>query len=541
MNKQVGNYRCVNEIGAGQFGTVYLAHHKADPNKLVAVKQICKKKIIEQGETVFKLFQTELTIMTHLKHPNLIRLIEFLESGNNYYLVMPYCDGGDLDKLLQARGRLSESEALEYLIQISNAFQELYKNKIMHRDFKLANVFLKSGRAVVGDFGFAKYGTEVTGTKLGTKATMAPEILFGRSGSLYTNKVDLWSIGVSLYEMIFGRLPFEWENEEMIRSMGLREMMIRNSGEKLKFPSDISVSKNCRDLLVRLLQFNAPDRISWKEFFEHPVFEQQLYSCLKSLNKFENLSGTEFLQNRDRLSNENSRHPESKQEGQPSRLDDGNVVKLGIQYRKEGCMSLTNERYIHEQKIILFIVDTAKALTNLEKVLVSLNLDEASMLASFIYALLLKKALLLMENASRSLMNGENVFGQNDFDIFIKNSVASDLAHLFKNEFEIHSSFLDHLINGFSKQWNNKELLLSLKLKAGLSYQSMNLIDGELRTIYTAVNDVCQKELNRGLRAGTLFDDLQKVPICIDCYDKFPFVKNGTLFDWKSFDSFTKF
>ena len=95
-------------------------------------------------------------------------------------------------------GRLSEDEAVYFLMQIMNGFRVLHKHKVMHRDVKLAKIFLQDDKVVIGDFGFAKQGVEVTKTRLGTPITMAPELLTTKEGS-YTNKADLWSIGVCFY------------------------------------------------------------------------------------------------------------------------------------------------------------------------------------------------------------------------------------------------------------------------------------------------------------------------------------------------------
>ena len=90
-------------------------------------------------------------------------------------------------------------------------FAELYKHKVMHRDFKSANIFLHKGILVIGDFGFAKCGEDIATTKLGTPYNMAPELLLTPPGqrSCYTNKADLWSIGVVFFEMLFGEIPFK--------------------------------------------------------------------------------------------------------------------------------------------------------------------------------------------------------------------------------------------------------------------------------------------------------------------------------------------
>lgn len=112
-----------------------------------------------------------------------------------------------------------------------NGFRELHSHKIMHRDFKLANIFLNDDNIVIGDFGFAKSGEDMASTKLGSPITMAPELLNATSGLRYTNKADLWSIGVCFYQMIFGKTPFEATDLE-----DLKNLVKTKSGANLFFP-----------------------------------------------------------------------------------------------------------------------------------------------------------------------------------------------------------------------------------------------------------------------------------------------------------------
>lgn len=125
-----------------------------------------------------KLLKTEVAVMNNINHPNIMHLFEFLESSNNYYLIMQYCNNGDLEGYLakQKDRLLQEEQAIYFLKQIMNGFQVLHKNKIMHRDFKLANIFLNDDTVIIGDFGFAKSGHDMAQTKLGTPLTMAPEL-----------------------------------------------------------------------------------------------------------------------------------------------------------------------------------------------------------------------------------------------------------------------------------------------------------------------------------------------------------------------------
>ena len=165
--KKVGNYLLLKVLGEGQFGTVFKASHTSNNDDYYAIKTIKKSKI--QGNSkLMKLFDTEMAVMSKIKHDNIMHLYEYMETANNYYLVIGYCNNGDLEGHIKKAKKLSEDEAVYFLMQIMNGFRELHKYKIMHRDFKLANIFLNDDTVVIGDFGFAKSGSEMASTKLGT-------------------------------------------------------------------------------------------------------------------------------------------------------------------------------------------------------------------------------------------------------------------------------------------------------------------------------------------------------------------------------------
>jgi serine/threonine protein kinase len=147
-----------------------------------------------------------------------------------------------------------------------NGFVELRRHQILHRDLKLANIYINKGSLVIGDFGFAKVGKEIVTSKLGTPMTMAPEVLFPNPGSVrYNSKADLWSIGVIYYQLLFGDWPFWGNNQEE-----LKQNILANSDKKIAFPRPIS--NESKDLLQRLLTFYPKSRIDWKDFFSHPIF-----------------------------------------------------------------------------------------------------------------------------------------------------------------------------------------------------------------------------------------------------------------------------
>ena len=268
MQKQVGKYLLVQELGKGQFGSVYKGLDRECNNKEYAVKLVSREKV-ESNPLITKLFKSEVEVMKVTDNPHLLKLHDFLETSGNFYVVVQYCKDGDLEKYLAKVKTIDEPEAVFFLKQIMSGFLYLHQHKIMHRDFKLANIFMDGKHLTIGDFGFAKAGVDVATTKLGTPYNMAPEIIFSNGKTPYTSKADLWSIGVVFYQMLFGRLPFRAMTMDELK----QEIKAR-AGSNLIFPNNIQISNETKQILIEMLEFDPITRISWKKFFNHPLFEK---------------------------------------------------------------------------------------------------------------------------------------------------------------------------------------------------------------------------------------------------------------------------
>lgn len=546
QRKKVGNYLLVQKIGQGQFGVVYKGVSIEDQKKVFAIKCIPKKKL-EKNSMLNRLFQTEMSVMSKLHHPNIMHLFEFMETANNYYLVIQYCNNGDLETYLKKMGKLSEEEAVYLLMQIMNAFQTLHKNKIMHRDVKLANIFLQDDKIVIGDFGFAKQGVDMTWTKLGTPITMAPELLTS-NGNSYTSKADLWSIGVCFYQILFGKTPFEAKNYEE-----LKEKVKTLSGSSLRFPKDVPVSPECRDLLVRLLQYDATSRIEWKEFFNHPLFE--LHSKGKK-GRIQDITQSMFeRQNEENVKKEfaNNMHqaveaqafedPANKTDVVSARPAEEVDVKAGEDRRIEEEMSaetnfkLIRSRYVHEKKTVIFVMYTVRKLRNLAKMKnVFADMADALMYAACV---LLKKGLLFNQTAIGSLRGGENTFKLKDFAKFAKTEEAGKILRNFEEDEKIYQTFFQQMNVKLWDEIETKDYKQNIQTVNAMTAAELPQLNQTLTKLFKYFCDKLNfLKMEPALEAEYCLA-LVHFHFSIASDDTFAFLKNNEIFEWKTFESET--
>jgi serine/threonine-protein kinase ULK/ATG1 len=265
-------YRCAaSRIGSGAFSDVFKAVDLTN-NETVAVKRIDLAKVKKS-----KRLRAELEIMRSLTHPNIVHMLDVHSAEPHYvYLVLEYCQGGDLSHLLKRRHRtgLGESEALDYFGQLVEAVK--YRREvhgIVDRDIKPQNILLTSdGRIKLTDFGFSRVlaADAMAETVCGSPLYMAPEIL---AKQVYSDKSDLWSLGAVLYELLVGTPPYRADNIVTL----LHEI---NKGPP-RIPSHLSPS--IEDLLRGLLQRNECQRIGWRELFEHECLRPGSCSSTESM------------------------------------------------------------------------------------------------------------------------------------------------------------------------------------------------------------------------------------------------------------------
>ncbi|KAK3524308.1 hypothetical protein QTP70_027870, partial [Hemibagrus guttatus] len=263
----VGKYRLLKTIGKGNFAKVKLARHVLT-GKEVAVKIIDKTQL--NSSSLQKLFR-EVRIMKLLNHPNIVKLFEVIETEKTLYLVMEYASGGEVFDYLVAHGRMKEKEArAKFRQQIVSAVQYCHQKCIVHRDLKLCifqnttshssvqaeNLLLDADMNIkIADFGFSNEFT--LGNKLdtfcGSPPYAAPELFQGKK---YDGpEVDVWSLGVILYTLVSGSLPFDGQNLKE-----LRERVLRG-----KYRIPFYMSTDCENLLKKFLILNPTKRGSLEQ------------------------------------------------------------------------------------------------------------------------------------------------------------------------------------------------------------------------------------------------------------------------------------
>ncbi|XP_056467003.1 serine/threonine-protein kinase ULK2 [Gadus chalcogrammus] len=266
-------------VGHGAFAVVFKGRHRKKTDWEVAIKNINKKNLSKSQILLGK----EIKILKELQHENIVGLYDVQETPNSVFLVMEYCNGGDLADYLQAKGTLREDTLRTFLQQIAAAMRILNSKGIIHRDLKPQNILLsylgrrKSSingiRIKIADFGFARYlqSNMMAATLCGSPMYMAPEVIMSQN---YDAKADLWSIGTVIYQCLVGKPPFQANSPQDLR-------MFYEKNKNLQPIIPRETSPHLSDLLLGLLQRNQMDRMDFDMFFGHP-FLQPLSTIKKS-------------------------------------------------------------------------------------------------------------------------------------------------------------------------------------------------------------------------------------------------------------------
>ena len=399
---KIGPYKILNKAGEGAFGIVWMTESTKD-NKKYAIKEISKKRMTSQ---LMENLVREVHISFNLKHHNIIKCYNTLESKNNYYIIFEYCSGGDLEKYMKKYKKLDLGDALYFMRQVRDAYRYLLSQSILHRDIKLENILLEDEKNFViklSDFGCSK--VDPIGTTIcGTPKYMALEVM--ESENNYDYKADLWSIGLCFWELIFGidNFPFSQKSRE-----ALKNDIKKFSGSNLRFPELPALPDIFYEFFRSILNVSPKLRMDANDFVNHPIFDyeppsESMILAMKNL-KVNNGANKDVNKSEDKTSMQTTATEVNEKNTQTNEGDKTkafaeikkfyNTKILEINLIKATCVSLKD-----------YVTDAwDKTYTSYYKCLL---------------IVLLKKALVKAEVSHKSLENGVNSFKLKNFNDFIK-------------------------------------------------------------------------------------------------------------------------
>lgn len=249
-------------LGRGKFGTVYLAREKRS-KFIVALKCLQKSQLIKSG--CEHQLRREIEIQSHMRHKHILRMYGYFYDSKRIYLILEFSPRGELYKMLTAKGRFSERQTAQYTLDLSKALSYCHAKHVIHRDIKPENLLIgMKGEIKIADFGWSVHApTSRRNTLCGTLDYLPPEMIEGRD---HDEQVDVWSLGVLMYEFLVGCPPFEAE--------GHSATYRRISRVDLQFPK--WMSEDAKDLISKLLRKDPQRRMALESIPNHPFILRNL-------------------------------------------------------------------------------------------------------------------------------------------------------------------------------------------------------------------------------------------------------------------------
>jgi len=253
-------------LGKGKFGRVYLAREKKS-KYIVALKMLYKKEMADCG--MEKQVQREIEIQSHLRHPNILSMFGYFYDDTRIFLILEYAAQGELFKKLRNESSFTESLSAKYIKEVALALQYCHSKHVIHRDIKPENILIGlRGELKIADFGWSVHApSSRRETFCGTLDYLPPELV---NSVPYDEKVDVWALGILLYEFLTGETPFIAKTKE-----GTYKKINEN---KLQWPRSKNLSPEAKDLIRKLLVKHAAKRMSLADVLNHPFVTRNVLS-----------------------------------------------------------------------------------------------------------------------------------------------------------------------------------------------------------------------------------------------------------------------
>lgn len=268
IGKVIGNYKISQEIGHGGMGKVYKAIHLS-LERIVAIKMI-HPKLLSNNEMVAR-FYSEAKIQAKLNHPNIVTVYDFFEFEDNHYIIMEFVEGESVSNIINHHGAFDVDYGTKIILQILEGMSYAHKKNVIHKDIKTSNFILTSTNVQITDFGIAQIvgDTELAsegGGVIGTPKYMAPEMILGKK---IDHRADIYSLGISFYELITGRVPFT--------TTGKSDFEVRKAQVEAPppLPTEINprIPKEIENIILKALSKNTNDRFSSVDEFIEAIIE----------------------------------------------------------------------------------------------------------------------------------------------------------------------------------------------------------------------------------------------------------------------------
>ena len=278
----LSDYNIKGIIGKGTFSIVKLGEHKKTKEK-VAIKIMQKNKILSKDDLIR--IEREIEILKRLNHPNVIKIHKIYDDEKKFYIIMEFCENGELFNRIVEKKYLTEDEAALFYYQLINGLEYIHKNNIVHRDLKPENLLLsKNDLLKIIDFGLSNYtGNDILlGTPCGSPCYASPEMVSGKRYNGYM--IDVWSTGIILFAMVCGYLPFEDNDNEILFSKILKC--------KIHYPK--IMGNLTLDLMKKIITPDPKKRITLEQIKQHPfylkgkdLFNKKFPELINEINKNE--------------------------------------------------------------------------------------------------------------------------------------------------------------------------------------------------------------------------------------------------------------